>query len=109
MQEEEEIPVESRRKPLWKRLTNKYLLVSVFFVGWMLFFDRHSVSYLLKLRSQADRVQQDLNYYKHEIRETQRKLDELTSNDEKLEKFGRETYYMKRSDEDVFVFIEGEE
>jgi cell division protein FtsB len=32
-------------------------------------------------------------------------LDELTSNKEKLEKFAREKYLMKKANEDVFVIV----
>lgn len=33
-------------------------------------------------------------------------LDELRTSDENLEKFARETYQMKRDNEDVFVIVD---
>lgn len=96
-----------KKKKFWllQLLKNKYVLVVLIFLVWMLFFDRHNISYLLSLREQAAQSRQDLEYYKKEIRETRTKLEELTSDQQKLEKFGRETYFMKRADEDVFVFV----
>lgn len=55
----------------------------------------------------------ELNALKKEVRELEKKnelaktnLEDLSNNTASLEKFAREAYYMKRENEDVFVFKE---
>lgn len=91
---------------VWFRIArNKYLLVIAFFLTWMMFFDNNNWFYLNKLTDEARLKQNEKGWYKKEIKESKRKLHELTSDLKALEKFGREQYYMKRSNEDVFVFF----
>lgn len=45
-------------------------------------------------------------YYDAQLIETKVSLTELTTDDEALERFAREQHYMKRENEDVFVFVE---
>lgn len=40
-----------------------------------------------------------------EIEELKLKINELTTNQEELEKFARETYCMKKDDEVIFLFV----
>lgn len=113
MQDEEEItPAEKPsfkqklKNNVWFRIArNKYLLVIAFFLTWMMFFDNNNWFYLNKLTDEAKLKQNEKSWYKKEIKESKRKLHELTSDLKALEKFGREQYYMKRSNEDVFVFF----
>ena len=46
------------------------------------------------------------NHYQQIVDESKARLEELRSNDENLEKFARETYQMKRDNEDVFIIID---
>lgn len=98
-------PVKRKRHWLIRTLANKYILVSVVFVMWMLFFDRHNYFYLSGLRNEAIQARHDLEYYRKEIDESRRRLEELASDKDQLEKFGRETYFMKRNNEDVYVIV----
>ncbi len=45
-------------------------------------------------------------YYQNKIETDNKKLKELKTNDENLEKFAREQYLMKKSDEDIFIIDE---
>lgn len=93
-------------KNVWFRIgKNKYILTVCFFLAWMMFFDNNNWVYLKKLTSEAQLKQNEKNWYNKEIKESERKLNELTSDLTALEKFAREAYYMKRSNEDVFVFF----
>jgi cell division protein FtsB len=47
-------------------------------------------------------------YYLERIAEDSKKLNELMTNDENLEKFAREQYLMKKPDEDIFLIVEKE-
>lgn len=91
---------------VWFRIgKNKYILTVIFFLTWMMFFDNNNWFYLNKLTDEAKLKQSEKAWYKNEIKESERKLTELTSDLKPLEKFGRENYYMKKSNEDVFVFF----
>ena len=91
---------------VWFRIVrNKYMLVIVFFLVWMMFFDNNNWFYLNKLTDEAHLKQNEKAWYSSNIKASERKLNELTSDVKALEKFGREQYYMKRSNEDVFVFF----
>jgi len=91
------------RKSRWFKLgTNIYVLVSAFFIIWMLFFDTNSFRILWSLESKIN----DLERQKEElIRQIQddRKFIKKLSDSTELEKFGRENYYLKKADEDIFI------
>jgi cell division protein FtsB len=53
--------------------------------------------------------QSDKIYYQQRIEEDKRKLRELKTNNENLEKFAREQYYMKKDDEDLFIIVSEED
>ena len=91
------------RNSRWFKLgTNIYLLVSVFFIVWMLFFDTNSFRILWSLESKIDDLE-------HQKKELIRRIDEdrlmiqKLSDSIELEKFGREQYYLKKADEDIFI------
>lgn len=101
-------PIEEKKtfSNVWFRIgRNKYMLVIVFFLVWMMFFDNNNWFYLNKLTDEAHLKQSEKAWYTNNIKASERKLYELTSDVNALEKFGREQYYMKRSNEDVFVFF----
>ena len=89
--------------------TYKYPATIIFFVVWMLFFDSNSVVYMYK----QYQILQDLSLQEQflikEIEDMKRQKEELFSSDEKLEKFARENYLMKKPDEDVYVVVEDEQ
>ena len=91
------------RKSRWFKFgTNIYVLVSAFFIIWMLFFDTNSFRILWSLESKIN----DLERQKEElIRQIQddRKFIKKLSDSTELEKFGRENYYLKKVDEDIFI------
>jgi cell division protein FtsB len=51
-------------------------------------------------------MEKEVKFYEDEIKATKQKKIELQSNNENLEKFAREHYYMKRKDEDIFIVKE---
>lgn len=87
---------------LWKF---KYIVVTVFFVVWMLFFDKQNYFYRSKLDREAEALVKDTLFYDSEIQEATKRLEELNGDKAALEKLGREKYLMKKDDEDVFVIV----
>lgn len=72
----------------------------------MLFFDQHDFISQLQLQSELKQYQEDKEYYRKRITETEQDLNELLTNEDNLEKFAREKYLMKKDNEDVFVIVE---
>lgn len=91
------------RNSRWFKIgTNIYLLVSVFFIVWMLFFDTNSFRILWSLESKIDDLEQQKKELIHQIDEDRLMIQKLSDSIE-LEKFGREQYYLKKADEDIFI------
>jgi cell division protein FtsB len=84
-------------------IKNKFFLVTVIFVVWMVFFDKNDLFSQYQYSQQLTKLEQERDFYKDEIVKVNRDLDELTSDKAKLEKFAREKYLMKKENEDVFV------
>lgn len=82
---------------------NKFAVVTLIFIFWMLFFDRNSVIEQYKLQSTLDKLKAKQVYYEREIAKIEKDDKELFTNDAKKEKFVREHYFMKKADEDVFI------
>ena len=72
----------------------------------MLFFEQHDFISQLQLQSELKQYQEDKEYYRKRITETEQDLNELLTNEDNLEKFAREKYLMKKDNEDVFVIVE---
>ncbi len=87
-------------------IRNKYLIASVAFLTWMLFFDRNDLMSQYEYRTQVNKLKAEKEFYTQETAKVVKDLNELTTNQGKLEKFAREKYLMKKENEDVFVIIE---
>ena len=83
-----------------------YIFVGVVFVVWMTFFDTHSFIKSWRLRSENIRLKRENTATQHSIDENERLINALTEDRETLERYAREKYGMKASDEDVFLFDE---
>lgn len=93
-------------KTYLKPFKNKYIFTATLFVLYILFFDQNDLISQWKWRHELRKLETNRQYYLEEIRQTQKDLDELFNDNEKLEKFAREKYYMKNPDEEIFVFVE---
>lgn len=91
------------RNSSWFKLgTNIYVLVSVFFIVWMMFFDTNSFRILWSLESKIDDLEEQKKELIRQIDEDRLTIQKLSDSIE-LEKFGREQYYLKKADEDIFI------
>ncbi|MFT4753107.1 MAG: cell division protein DivIC [Salibacteraceae bacterium] len=84
-------------------LKNKYAITLIAFSFWMIFFDSNDVFMLMKLKNELHTIESEKEYFEVRIQETRADLDNLLNDNEKLEKFAREKYLMKNSNEDIFV------
>ena len=72
----------------------------------LLITEETNVFQLFSERIQINVVKQENEQKRQEIISTKRAIEELTTDKEALEKFAREQYFMKKNNEDVFIFIE---
>ncbi|MBR6269820.1 MAG: septum formation initiator family protein [Bacteroidales bacterium] len=88
----------------WLRiLLNKYVLVTLAFIVWMLFIDNNSIGVWLRTGRQLRNQERRIEYLNKEISSTEGRLEQLRSNRDSLEKFAREQYGFHEADEDVFI------
>ncbi|MFI5160407.1 MAG: septum formation initiator family protein [Sphingobacteriales bacterium] len=92
-------------KRLLNLFRNKYFIVSLAFLVWMVFFDKNDLFSQYQYHHQLSKLKQERDFYQKETAKVHQDLDELTTNKEELEKFAREKYLMKRDNEDVFVIV----
>jgi len=88
---------------LRKILTNRYLLASVPFGVWMLFFNRDDCFPQRQRALELQELNDKISYYQLQIEATRKELLALQNDPFTLEKYAREKYYMKRANEEVFV------
>lgn len=87
----------------WFRIaSNKYVLVLVAFVFWMLFLDSNSWLIHRELDLEIDDLEKNREYYLNEISKDQAIIENLNDSLE-LEKFARREYFMKRDNEEIFI------
>ena len=89
-----------------KLVLNKYFITFTIFLLYVLFFDDHNLIQRWKSAKKIEQMEEELEYYRTEIKATKQKTNELQSEDENLEKFAREQYRMKKENEDLFIIKE---
>jgi cell division protein FtsB len=85
-----------------KILSNKYILVVVFFMIWMLFLDNYSYLENRLLNKEINELEDNKTYYQNEIKADQQKI-KLLKNTDQVEKYAREKYFMKKDSEDIYI------
>ncbi|MEC8968169.1 MAG: septum formation initiator family protein [Bacteroidota bacterium] len=87
-------------------LKNKYLISTLILLTILFVFEETSVFRLIKMNLHVNDLIQE-NYNREiEIQKVKEKTIQLTTNRDALEKFARETYFMKKKDEVVYVFTD---
>ena len=96
------------RYPFLAFILNRYFMVLLLFTIWMLFLDNYSYLEHRVLDKEIEEIEDNIRYYKTEIKKDSAKIKEL-KNDDQVEKYAREKYYMKRENEDIYIIeFEGE-
>jgi cell division protein DivIC len=89
--------------PVLSILRNKYLVATIAFVVWMLFFDRNDFFEQRERRQHLHKLQESKEYYTNEIIRERQFSQELKNDPAVIEKIAREKYLMKRDNEDLFI------
>ncbi|MCK5781739.1 MAG: septum formation initiator family protein [Flavobacteriales bacterium] len=85
---------------------NKYIVVFIVFLIWILFLDTNSWLKHRELDKSIEKLEDRKEFYQNEISKDRKALDELDNNPEKLEKYARERFLMKKKNEDIFIIKE---
>lgn len=96
------LKIATKYKKYLKPFKNIFLLIFVVFAVWMIFFDTHSWFLHNELNNDINDLEEEKEYYNKEIQKDQKEIKKL-SNDDGLEKFGREHYKMKKDDEEIYL------
>lgn len=98
--------LKSIKVPVYMR--NKYFVSAAAFLIWLAFIDSKNFISQYELQSEVNKLEAQKSFFQDEISKTRKEQQELLSSPEKLEKFAREKYLMKKDDEDLFIITEKE-
>ncbi len=87
-------------------LRNKYILTALIFAVWLLLFDQNNLTERRQNAREYNQLLQEKEYYLHKIEEDRKRINELKTDNDNLEKFAREQYLMKKDNEDIFVIVD---
>lgn len=90
-------------RPWLRLLLNKYFLVTLAFIVWMLFLDNNNIGVWFRTQRQLGSQQRRIEFLQGEIASTGERLNHLRSDRDSLEKFAREQYGFHEADEDVYI------
>lgn len=91
-----------RQHQYLKYVFNPYILILLAFIIWMLFFDDNSYLFHKELNEIIEEKEAEIELYKTEIKKDKESIKKL-SNDDNLENFAREEYYMKKENEEIYI------
>lgn len=89
-----------------KILRNKFVVASLAFVVWVCFINDIDLFYIIKTRNELVALRTELQELRAAQTRSETELYNLKHNTRTLEKFARERYFMKKDNEEIFVFRE---
>jgi len=93
---------EIKQKKWVRVLGNKYTIIFLLFIVWMIFFDTNSYFIHKELNDDINSLEDTKKFYRDEI-EDDKKFIETMKDSNEVEKYAREKYYLKRENEDIFI------
>ena len=92
-----------------KPLRNKYLIILLLFIFWIVFIDDYNLINQNKIKNNVGDLKEQKEFYISEIKNDSTELSNLKNNSEEQEKFAREKFLMKKDNEDVFIIRKNED
>jgi cell division protein DivIC len=84
-------------------VSNRYLLAITAFAVWVTFFDESNLFVQRQRTKELNDLNKKIEYYKGQVADTKKELNDLQNDPVMLEKYAREKYFMKRDNEDVYI------
>ena len=94
------------KRIILKWLKNKFVVAAIIFIVWICFLDENNLLERFQNLKELRQLKADKEYYQEKIEVDSKRLNELKTDNDNLEKFAREQYLMKKDNEDVFVIVE---
>ena len=88
---------------LWKVIKNKYFIATVIFCLLFFFFDENNFFVSRSLRKDVGELNKTIDTLLVGIEQDSLQAGRLKDNMDSIERSGRERYFMKAKDEDVFI------
>lgn len=90
-------------KKVWHVVKNKYVATTLLFLLFILFLSENNVIVIHRLNREVSQLKKEAELLEQDIRRDSVEAVSLSRSKEALEAYGREHYYMKRPNEDIFV------
>lgn len=90
----------------WKIIKNKYFIVCFVFFLIILFLDENNLMVIRSLHKEVAELEYTIDTMHRGIYQDSLQAERLKYNLDTIERYGRENYFMKRKNEDVFVVVE---
>ena len=84
-------------------LKNPQVILIVFFIVWMLFFDEKNAFFQIENYQILKNINASKQYYKTETEKNFKLIYDLENNPQAIEKYAREHYFMHKPNEDVYL------
>ena len=84
---------------------NKFFLTAIFFIVWLLLLDSNNLILRYKELNHLYKLRKEKEFFIEKITTDRKKLYELKTNNQNLEKFAREQYKMKKPNEDLYITL----
>ena len=92
-----------------KPLRNKYLILLLLFIFWIVFLDDYNLINQNKMKNNVDDLKEQKEFYISQIKSDSTELSKLKNDSEEQERFAREKFLMKKDNEDIFILRENED
>lgn len=86
-----------------KLILNKYFIISILFLVWMTFFDSHSLLNHFDLAQQISTYENEKKLLEEKLQQSKEKYTLLKTDKNERERYARENYFMKKSNEDIII------
>jgi cell division protein DivIC len=83
-----------------------YIYTLLFFLVWLIFFDRSNLIRQVSLWRSIVDLENQTQFYNSELEKVKEEELEVMGSNRNLEKFAREKYLMKKENETVFVLVD---
>ncbi len=96
------------KRSIWERIKKAkkpyyvYGIILIGFLVWMFFLDTHSWTLHSELNQEIDRLEKERKVLREVIQNDQKTI-EILKNQDSLERFARENYGHKKSNETIFI------
>ena len=92
-----------------KPLRNKYLILLLLFIFWIIFLDDYNLINQNKIKNNIENLKKQKEFYLSEIKNDSAALSKLKNDSEEQERFAREKFLMKKDNEDIFIIRKNED